>query len=128
MIIEYTGTLICHFEMLWYPFDTQMCTIEFYMATDLAILLPNEFSYTGNKDLAEYYVLDTQMCAAVIEDKPGVKVKIFLGRRLASSILTIFVPTIILVIISHMANQFQETYMDVVISVNLTVLLVLATL
>ena len=125
---EYIASWICKFEMFWYPFDTQVCTMEFYIAFDLATLSPDKFSYNGPKNLAEFYVHNTEMCSGVIEDHPGIKVKIYLGRRLTSNVLTIFVPTIILVIISHMANEFQDNYIDVVISVNLTVLLVLATL
>ena len=45
-----------------------------------------------------------------------------------SSILTIFLPTTILVVIIYLANAFALNYLAVVIQVNLTVLLVLATL
>ena len=45
-----------------------------------------------------------------------------------SSILTTFFPTTILVIITYLANAFAMNYLAVVIQVNLTVLLVLATL
>ena len=45
-----------------------------------------------------------------------------------SSILTTFLPTIILVFITYLSNAFALNYLAVVIQVNLTVLLVLATL
>ena len=41
-----------------------------------------------------------------------------------SSILTSFLPTTILVVITYLANAFALNYMAVVIQVNLTVLLV----
>ena len=45
-----------------------------------------------------------------------------------SSILTTFLPTTILVVIIYLANALALNYLAVVIQVNLTVLLVLATL
>ena len=51
----------------------------------------------------------------------------FVGPLL-NNILTVFIPTVILVIISHMARHLEENYVDMVIQVNLTVILVLATL
>ena len=51
-----------------------------------------------------------------------------LSRPLMSNMLTTFLPTTILVIITYLANAFALNYLAVVIQVNLTVLLVLATL
>ena len=45
-----------------------------------------------------------------------------------SSMLTTFLPTSIMVVITYLANAFAVNYLAVVIQVNLTVLLVLATL
>lgn len=126
---ECTINWICHFNMVWYPFDTQECSMEFYYKSPkLAILLPKQLNYNGPKELSEYYVHNTLMCSAIINGKPGVKVKIIFGRQIFSAILSVFTPTLILVVISHTANRFQENYFDMMISVNLTVLLVLATL
>ena len=58
----------------------------------------------------------------------GLELTFHLSRPLTSSLLTTFLPTTILVIITHLANAFSKNYLAVVIQVNLTVLLVLATL
>ena len=68
------------------------------------------------------------MCAAMVGDYQGAEVTMSLGRPLISNILTVFIPTIILLIISHITNVYEKQYIDMVIMVNLTVLLVLATL
>ena len=125
---EVTVSWICEFNMFWYPFDNQICSMEFFVATDLVSLLPDVLNYTGSKYLAEYYVHNVQMCSVIIHGNLGVKVNIYLGRRIFNNLLTVFIPTIILILISHMANYFQKNYLDLVISTNLTVLLVLATL
>ena len=54
--------------------------------------------------------------------------EVTLGRPIISNLLTVFVPTMLLVIISFAARFFAEDYIDMVIQVNLTILLVLATM
>ena len=49
-------------------------------------------------------------------------------RLIMNNLLTVFVPTTLLVVISFTARAFAEDYMDMVIQVNLTILLVLATM
>ena len=49
-------------------------------------------------------------------------------RLIMNNLLTVFVPTTLLVVISFTARPFAEDYMDMVIQVNLTILLVLATM
>ena len=123
---EYTVSWICQFDMFWYPFDTQTCSMEFYSHT--AVILPNNLTYIGLRQFSAYDIPNVQMCSAIFNGRHGVKVKIGLGRRLIGNILTVFLPSLILITISHMANQFQINCIDLVISANLTVLLVLATL
>ena len=53
---------------------------------------------------------------------------IILGRPLIGHILTVSIPTIILIVLAHMSKVFSDDYIDMVIQVNLTALLVLATL
>ena len=57
-----------------------------------------------------------------------IQVKVVLGRRLLGTILTVYIPTILVVIISHMTNYFKPFFFEAVVSVNLTVMLVLATM
>ena len=58
----------------------------------------------------------------------GLEVVFQLSRPLTSNLLTTYLPTTVLVLITHLANAFSKNYLAVVIQVNLTVLLVLATL
>ena len=61
-------------------------------------------------------------------DMDAIVVEVTLGRPLVNNVLTVFVPTILLVLISFTARFFSEDYIDMVIQVNLTILLVLATM
>ena len=45
-------------------------------------------------------------------------------RRLLGTALTVYIPTVLLIIISHMTNYFKPFFFEAVVSVNLTVMLV----
>ena len=61
-------------------------------------------------------------------DQQAANFKITLGRRLLGTLLTIFLPTVLLNIIGHSTNYFKDFFFEAVVSVNLTVLLVLTTM
>lgn len=50
-----------------------------------------------------------------------VVVEVVLGRRLTGAILTIYMPTIPLIMISFLTNYLKPIYFETMISVNLTV-------
>ena len=55
-------------------------------------------------------------------------VEVILGRRLLSIVLTCYIPTILLNVISHSTNYFRPDLFDTTVEVNLTTMLVLTTL
>ena len=131
---EFVTIWICEFNMMWYPFDTQECSMQFKIVnkySDFAVLIPENLSYSGPEDLTEYEVKGYTMCKVKFGRKikyDGVEVKVTLGRPLISNILIVFIPCIILLVICHLANVFDKDYLMEVIGVNLTALLVLGTL
>ena len=54
--------------------------------------------------------------------------EIVLGRRLLSTILTVYVPTFLLNVISYATNFFKDFFFEAVVSVNLTTMLVITTM
>ena len=62
------------------------------------------------------------------EECSGVVVEIVLGRPLFGTTLTVFIPTCILLVLSQMVRVFGKDHLEMIIEVNLTHLLVLATL
>ena len=59
------------------------------------------------------------------------QVGIKLGRRrcrLLGTILTVYVPTILLIIIVHYTNCYKDFFFEAVVTINLTCMLVLVTL
>ena len=119
---------ICHYNMRLYPFDTQKCTMEMYPSEDLITLNPTFVKYSGPINLPQHYVKGVNICPTIFDDKQGIIVEVFLGRPIFGAILSVFMPTSILLLLCQMVRVFSLDYLDMVIEVNLTLLLVLATL
>ena len=119
---------LCDFHMEWYPFDSQSCTMQFRNQYSSIDLVPADLVYTGAKELPQHYVRDVKMCSKTVKEDQGIVVEVILGRPIFSSFMTTTLPTAMLIIISQLATAFANDYLDMVIQVNLTVLLVLATL
>ena len=76
--------------------------------------------------MSEYLIDSIRFCPR--EGGELLVVEIVLKRPLISSVLTIFIPTLLLLVISHVSQVFAEDFLDMVVPVHLTVLLVLASL
>jgi hypothetical protein len=125
---ELTVEWMCDFDMSWYPFDTQSCTMQFIQSEDSIDLVPGNFTYDGPMDLLEHYVRDLKICSAIVDGRKGVVAEVVFGRPLFAHLLTTILPTVILIMICLMTTTFDTEYFDMVVMVNLTALLVLATL
>ena len=129
----YNQEFVCIFDMRWYPFDTQKCSMQFVVdeeSKDFVELEMGNLDFTGAKELTQYFVKKEGVKKTVdrINNRHFIQVEIVLGRRLLSLILTIFAPTIILNLVGHLSNFFKEFFFEATISVNVTVMLVLTTM
>ena len=128
----YKTNFICDFDMAWYPFDTQKCSMDFVVdkgSQNLLDLLVHNLNYSGPLELTQYFIKKKVFLDRT--DDKGMEilyVDIYLGRRLLSIILTVFAPTVILNIVGHSSNYFKEFFFEAVISVNVTAMLVLTTM
>ena len=119
---------ICYYDMRWYPFDTQRCSMQMVHYEETITLIPLSVNYTGKKELSKHTVIGVYICSMSIKQGSGVIVEIILGRPLFGTILTVFLPTSLLLILSQMVKVFSADHMEMVIEVNLTLLLVLTTM
>lgn len=125
--IEGNAIFICRFKMQRYPFDTQICTMNFVSSDpDKIDLFPGNLTYTGPKDLTQYFVYNYLMCPMQSKE-PGLVVILVFGRPLIGNILTVFIPTVIIIVLAHMSKAFADDHIDMVIQANFTALLALAT-
>ena len=102
--------------------------MEFVKGTDFTELQPVELDFNQDISLGRYTINNIQMCKSKVGNTEGIVVEISLGRPIVSNILTVFIPTITLMSISFISRVFVEDYVDMVVEVNLTIFLVLATL
>ena len=131
---EYYAEWNCEYKYHWYPFDTQVCRMEFISTKYRTDFYPTDLTLSPDISLSRYTLSKVRMCKTTIHvmdppnDLKAIVVEVILGRPIINNLLTVFVPTMLLVVISFTARVFAEEYIDMVIQVNLTILLVLATL
>ena len=118
----------CEYDYHWYPFDTQVCKMELTSTDFNTTLRPSGLKYNHKISLSCYTISKIRMCKSVLTNMNAIVVEVTLERPIVNFLLTVFVPTILLVIISFTARFFAEDYIDMVIQVNLTILLVLGTM
>ncbi len=96
---------ICQFDMSLYPFDTQWCRADFMLkGTDqhLVNLTTGKLEFDGPFSVLQYVIDDIRMERNIAHNLTNsVSIEIKLGRRLLSLVLTSFVPSIILVLVSQ---------------------------
>ena len=120
--------------MSWYPFDTQRCRMVMKpndISSEFVKLTPKSVAYSGREELKQYRVTGTRIFSENDPDDSKntfVVVEFVLIRRLQNIMLTVFLPTLILVVISFVSTLFQTEYFDTIVGVNLTVMLVLVTM
>ena len=115
-----------------YPFDTQRCNLTFTMAgisKEFVRLIAKDHEYLGPKELTKWFVRGSRFHLTSLNNGDSAAVlEIMLGRRLLTVFLTVFLPTILLNVIGHTTNYFKNFFFEAAVTVNLTVMLVLATL
>ena len=133
----YDIAFICEFDVRIFPFDTQNCSIVLAMAGNsgkFVHLSIDQFRYLGPVDLTQYYVKSinsnyTLVADGTVDDKiAGIEFRVIFGRRLIGTILTTYLPTFIICIVSFSTNYFKAFFFEAMVTVNLTALLVLTTL
>ena len=106
----------CYYQLSWYPFDTQNCYIVMGQTEILSNYVeqtPGSFSYQGPEDLTQYFVKRTEMQRILTAGRQQIQVRVTIGRRLLTIILTTILPTLLLNLIGHTANYFKEFFFEV---------------
>ena len=128
LIREYNVEWKTVYAYHWYPFDTQVCQMQIMTTVSKIEMRPVNLEYNHNISLDRYTLSKIRMCNSAINNKKAIIVEVNLGRPIVNNLLTVFVPTMLLVIISFTARLFAEEYIDMVVQVNVTVMLALATM
>ena len=127
----YVTKFICVYDMAWYPFDTQRCSMVFVgdrNSEDFLEFQIKQLNFLGRRELTQYFVKKDSIFKSSVDGRKAIQIEIVLGRRLLFIILTIFAPTLILNLVGHTSSYFKEFFFEAVISINVTVMLVLTTM
>ena len=111
----YSIKFYCEYNMAWYPFDQQTCSIEMILdgvLDNYVDLVTGGVKFSGPLELTQYYVKNFKMTKRNISGKGAVVVYVTLGRRLLGTFLTIFFPTILLNVIAYITNFFKKFFFE----------------
>ena len=125
---QFTTRWVCNFDMRWYPFDKQICTMEILESDPFMTLIPSSVTYLGPMELTQHIVKGVAICPVAVRKRTGIVVEVSFSRPLLGTTLSVFMPTTILLVLSQMVRVFGHNHLEMVIEVNLTLILVLATL
>ena len=77
----YSIKFFCEYDMAWYPFDIQTCSMELTMdgvLENYADLIPGKVMFTGPNELTQYYVKDYTIEQFTLKTKAFVVVSVTL--------------------------------------------------
>ena len=86
----------------------------------LVSLILGVLKYMGPEGLTQYYVKKYSNSETVLENTKGLSISVTFGRRLLRTVLTVYLPTVLLNIIGHATNFFKPFFFEAVVTVNLT--------
>lgn len=144
----FTKTLQCIYKLQLYPFDTQECTVNLEVGKyerKIMMILPKVIEMKSNTLLSQYFITGWaleykkksklslystffSLFFLLGRKSDGVHIKIILKRRINNAVLTIYLPTFLILIIVYATNFFKDFFFEAVVTVNLTSLLVLTNL
>ncbi|XP_076059662.1 uncharacterized protein LOC143036299 [Oratosquilla oratoria] len=130
---KYTTEFLCDMQLELYPFDVQHCYMDMQVlsaATDFVVLREDvsEVLYEGGELLIEYIVVSVNLKVMNEHTLAEAVVEVILQRRVGYPIISIYVPTIILLILAYLSLVFRRDNFEARVMSALTVLLVLAAL
>ena len=112
---------------MWFPFDTQNCFVHLYITADKVQLKVGNISYTGEPDLGKYYFKEINSCDVDKHGQNGIFVDVTYNSPMTAHIMTLFLPTGMFLFISQLSTIYEAKFVEIVIEVNTTLLLVLTT-
>jgi hypothetical protein len=128
----YTKRFQCEYLLHRYPFDIQKCAIEMNVrALDLktVMLNPNDIMMNEKKELTMYIINEWKLVYRDEDNKKkGIKMEIVLKRRITNELLTTYLPSALLILITYATTFFRTYYFEATVTVNLTTMLVMTTI
>ncbi|XP_037783903.1 uncharacterized protein LOC119580071 [Penaeus monodon] len=130
---KYSETFQCEFDLSMYPFDHQECHLVLTMLSASSRLLVfheniSEAVFVGNPHLVEYTVGRVSVDVMNQNDFAVMHVKISLVRRAGHILMNVYIPSMLLLVVSYVTLYFRVGIFQARVLGTLTALLVMATL
>ena len=114
-IIRYTRNFYlrfkCQFELQFYPFDRQMCTIILKKNSReerFIKLHPEKVFFKGPKDMEDFFLQSVDIIGKSDESAADAQIRIFLKRRVAQHLLYTYLPSFCILIISQVKLIYKK--------------------
>ena len=128
----YTHRFQCKYHLNRYPFDVHNCAIEMILGSydmEMVELAPSDFSMNENTELTLFritsWVLEHRN---PLEPQDGLRFSLVLKRKIMNSLLTTYLPSVLLILITFATTYFKPFFFEAALSANLTIMLVMTTI
>merc|ERR1739836_243489 len=124
----------CNFNLFYYPFDTQVCTMKFELRDKTEEFVQfikdgDGINYGGQRNLADYEIMlqDLEIKSSVSNHSMAV-VRVVFRRQTGFHGITTFAQTMVIILVAFISFFFNIRNFSDRIMVNIILLLVLSTL
>jgi hypothetical protein len=91
-------------------------------------LLPDLLRMTESRDMTLFTIAGEHLVPRnSSRPEAGVRMVVVLKRKIQTEMLTTFLPSVLFIAISYMTTFFKDSYFEAALSVNLTIMLLIAT-
>ena len=97
----------CKFQLHNYPFDTQTCKMFLRIPEkqqEFLNFIPGQLLYLGNHDIAEFFISHYEMVGTKVDSSSNIEISIVMKRRVPKHLLTIYMPSLCILIIAQVRN------------------------
>ncbi|XP_027209747.2 uncharacterized protein [Penaeus vannamei] len=130
---HYSGSFVCRFNVYYYPFDAQHCSVSLQVSSvskDLVSLSEESTSVLFSEDstLPTYTIGNfSSESSNYFGRESGMKIKYTLTRRYTLIVLSVYMPSSMLLLVGYSTLYVKVELLQVRLVVSLTTLLVLYT-
>ena len=92
---------------------------------EMVTLLPDQLSLTDKEDLSQFMISEWSLEHRNTSDlQEGIRVRVVLQRKPMADLMTIYLPSVLLVMVTFLTSLFKPFFFEAALSVNLTTMLI----
>ena len=129
LLAQYDEHFRCSFDMHFYPFDVQTCSIKLMVSETIknqVSLTPSNLQFSGPKELLQFTVQDLDV--TMERNNTLISWTLILRRNPIGHLATTYFPTLSIIIMALITLFINDSHFEAVIMVALTCMLVMYTL